>query len=380
MESFPTDERDARLLLGLYSKFGPVRFARLVARFGSAAGAFAAPERDWASVEGIGGEAAAHRRALSQMVAGLEREKSRATRAGARWITALDAEYPASFRELRDAPPVLYLWGSLKPVDSVSVALVGTRHPSPYGRAAAERLARELTQAGVPVVSGLARGIDTAAHTAALEAGGRTIGILGSGLAAFYPRENRRLAERMAASGAVVTEFPLDAPPDASHFPRRNRLIAALALGTVVVEAREKSGALITAHLAAEQGKDVFAVPGSIFSPGSRGPHRLLNEGARLVESAEDLLGEIRPLVELVHAGRALSKVPADGAAELSPEARRLLAALDLDPAGIDAVARRSGLPIQEVTVSLLTLELAGFARQLPGKQFVRSERSLSAR
>lgn len=376
--SFPTDETEARVLLSLHPKIGPVRFARLLERFASASAALAAPREAWESLEGVGGAAAAIRRELAALGPALEKELAAVRRAGYRTLTGADADYPEAVRSLRDAPPVLYLWGTLRPRDQWAVALVGSRSASPYGRAVAERLARELAQAGVTVVSGLARGVDAAAHAGALSGGGRTVGVLGSGFSRFYPPENRRLAERMAENGAVVTEFPLESPPDATHFPRRNRLIAAFALGVVVVEAREKSGALITARLAADQGKDVFAVPGSIFSPGSRGPHRLLREGARPVESAEDVLEEIHALSELINAPR--STPPAPGRpGDLPPGSRRLLAVLTEDPVGIDALAARAGLSPADVATGLLHLELSGWARELPGKNYVRTERALPA-
>ncbi|MBL0059700.1 MAG: DNA-protecting protein DprA [Elusimicrobia bacterium] len=270
--SFPTNEPDARLLFNLHEPLGPVRFGRLLSHFGSAVSALSSGPGPWAEVEGFGDRAVDFFRALEKALPALENEKKEAARLGARILCGLDDEYPEGFRRLRDAPPVLYVWGKLKPVDGLGIALVGSRRPSPYGVAAAERLARELAKAGVTVVSGLARGIDGAAHAAALAAGGRTVGVLGSGFSRFYPVEHRKLAEKMAEKAAVVTEFPLAAEPDSGHFPRRNRLIAALSLGVVVVEALERSGALITAGLAAEQGRDVFAVPGSIFSPVSRGP------------------------------------------------------------------------------------------------------------
>ncbi len=377
--TFPAEEKEARLLLSLHPKIGPVRFAHLMERFSSASAAFAAPAEAWEAVEGIGTAAALFRRELAALRPALEKELSAIRRSGFRLLTGADADYPESFRSLRDAPPVLYVWGTLRPRDAFAVALVGSRAVSPYGRAAAERLARELAEAGVTVVSGLARGVDAAAHAAALSANGRTVGVLGSGFFRFYPPENRRLAERMAANGAVVTEFSLESPPDATHFPRRNRLIAGLSLGVVVVEAREKSGALITARLAADQGKDVFAVPGSIFSPGSRGPHRLLREGARPVESAEDVLEEIRALAELMGASRPAADAAPDGPGDLPPDARRLLSALAVDPVGIDALAARVGLAPAEVATGLLRLELSGWARELPGKNYVRTERALPA-
>ncbi|MBK8575496.1 MAG: DNA-protecting protein DprA [Elusimicrobia bacterium] len=370
---FPTDEREARLLFNLTEPLGPVRFSRLVDRFGSAAAALRAGAKAWGEVEGFAEKAGDFFGALEKAVPALEKEKKEAFRSGARVVCASDPEYPDSFRRLRDAPPVLYLWGELKPVDSLSIALVGSRRPSTYGTAVAQRLARELAQAGVTVVSGLARGVDGAAHAAALSAGGRTVGILGSGLSRFYPAEHRTLARRMAEHGAVVTEFPLTSEPDASHFPRRNRLIAALALGVVVIEALERSGALITAGLATDQGKEVFAVPGSIFSPLSRGPHRLIKDGAKPVESALDVLEDFEVFREMMNRPR-VAPVSSSVRQAVSGPGEKLLAALSLTPVGMDGLARRAGLTAPEAAKELLALELAGLVRSVPGKQYVCSE------
>lgn len=378
--NFPADEREARLLLNLTEPLGPVRFARLVDRFGSAVDALLAGAAAWTAVEGFGEKAGDYFKALELALPALEEEKANAFRSGARVLCSLDEEYPEGFRRLRDAPPVLYVWGDLKPVDSLGIALVGSRRPSPYGTAVAERLARELAEAGVTVVSGLARGIDGAAHAAALAAGGRTVGILGSGFSRFYPAEHRKLADRMAKKGAVVTEFPLMAEPDAHRFPRRNRLIAGLSLGTVVVEAMERSGALITAGLATEQGKEVFAVPGSIFSSLSRGPHRLIKQGAKPVECAMDVLEDIVVFRDLLDNVRVTpSARPVSAPKEVSAKGQKILSGLSLEPAGIEGVARVAGLSAAETARELLSLELAGLIRAVPGKQYVRLEMTFAA-
>ena len=376
---FPSVEREARLLFNLTEMVGPVRFARLVDRFGSAVGALGAGSKAWRDVEGFWEKAGDYFLDVERALPRLEEEMANVARAGARVVCAVDDDYPEAFRRLRDAPLVLYVRGDLAPMDNLGIALVGSRRPSNYGMAVAERLARELAQAGVTVVSGLARGVDGAAHAAALAAGGRTVGILGSGFFRFYPAEHRTLADRMAKSGAVVTEFPLSAAPDATHFPRRNRLIAALSLGVVVVEALERSGALITAGLAADQGKDVFAVPGSIFSPLSRGPHRLIKNGAKPVECATDILEEIGAFREWLNKGPgARSLASSSPAGAVSVVGQKILAGLSLEPAGIDGVARGAGLTAAEVARELLVLELAGLVRAVPGKQYVRSEKSLT--
>lgn len=422
--SFPTNEKDARHLINLAESIGPVRFARLVDRFGSAVDALRAGPDPWNEVDGFAGAGGDYFKAVVDALPRWEDEKKKMTSLGVRILCALDDEYPEPFRTLRDAPAVLYVRGVLKCADSIGVALVGSRRSTAYGVAAAERLGRELAQVGVTVVSGLARGIDGAAHAAALKAGGRTVGILGSGFERFYPPEHRRLADQMAEQGAVITEFPLTAGPDAGHFPRRNRLIAALSVGTVVVEAYERSGALITAGLAAELGRDVFAVPGSIFSPVSRGPHRLIKNGAKPVESAMDILDEIRVFHNVMAAaagtlGPAEKKGPVDtpapefgeltkavslsdskggdqpiASAEAGPKARALgekgrtalgetgrmalLNEVSLTPRGIDGLALATGLSASETARELLALELAGLVRAMPGKQYVRTEMSLT--
>jgi DNA processing protein len=376
--NFPTDEREARLLFNLTDSLGPVRFGRLVDRFGSAAAALLAGAEAWGAVEGFGEKAESYFREVEKGLPALDAEKANVGRLGARVLCSLDPEYPDGFRRLRDAPPVLYVWGELKPVDGLGVAVVGSRRPSHYGTAAAERLARELAQSGVTVVSGLARGIDGSAHAASLSAGGRTVGLLGSGFSKFYPAEHRALADRMAKNGAVVTEFPLQADPEAAHFPRRNRLIAALSLGLVVVEALERSGALITAGLAADQGKEVFAVPGSIFSPLSRGPHRLIKNGAKPVEGAMDVLEDIGVFRDLMdRAPLTTPALPLPALGEVSENGRKLLAGVSLEPAGIDGLARGAGLTAAQAARELLSLEVAGLVRAVPGKQYIRSERSL---
>lgn len=366
------DERAARLIFNLVPGLGPMRFGRLVERFGDPVAALAVPAEAWTDVEGFGAARARALHAACSAAAGAwEEELSAAEEAGVRVLIPSDEEFPEGLKALPDAPLLLYVRGDFRPVDALAVALVGTRRPTAYGRAAAERFARELAQAGVTLVSGLARGVDTAVHAAAVQQGARTIGVLGSGHKRFYPPENRALAEKMAARGAVVSEFPLATEPDRGHFPRRNRLIAALSLATVVVEAAEASGALITARLAAEQGKDVFAVPGPIFSEKSRGPHRLLKQGARLVEGAEDVLEEIQAFRDLIRTSRP--PAPAPAAALTAPE-EGLLRHITLEPAGLDALASRSGLGPAALASALLALELKGLVRSLPGRAYVRVE------
>ncbi|MCS7300312.1 MAG: DNA-processing protein DprA [Fimbriimonadales bacterium] len=287
------------------------------------------------------------------------------TSGAARLIPVSDPDYPRTLEVLPDPPLTLFVWGTLQERDRFAVAIVGTRKPSAYGRMVAERFTRDLCEAGLTIVSGGALGIDTVAHRTALEAGGRTIAILGSGLGNLYPAENRALFQRIAESGgAVVSEYGWRAAPDAWRFPVRNRLIAAWALGTLVVEAPEASGALITARLAAEYGRELFAIPGSIDNPKSKGCHALIKDGAALVDSAADILHALNlkpePRERTLH-------LPL-----LTETQEKLLSALDLEPRHLDALARQVGLPIHLVQAELTMLEMHGLARRLPGGAFVR--------
>jgi DNA processing protein len=374
--TFPADERSARILFSLVPDVGPGRFRKIMDRFGSAAEALSAPREEWNRIDGLSPpDAAKIHKGCQAAAQQLTCELERLDRYGARVLIPADPEFPDSLKSLPDPPAVLYVRGHLKPQDLLAVAVVGTRRPSAYGRAAAERLARELAEAGITVVSGLASGIDTAAHVTALKSGGRTVGVLGSGFARFYPAENKPLFEKMGGQGAVISEFCLDSPPERWHFPARNRLIAALSLAVVVVEAGETSGALITARLAAEQGRDVFAVPGPIFSANSRGPNRLLKQGAGLAESAQDVLEAIEALRSLVRKPSRKSQAAPD----LSEVEERLLACLGLEPIDTDALSQRSGLPIPALSAALLGLELKGLIRSVPGNAYVRSEQGLAS-
>lgn len=286
-------------------------------------------------------------------------------RAGVGYLTWADTAYPEYLRHIFNPPAVLYYLGDIRPDDDPAVALVGSRRSTYYGREMAGRLAKELAGAGLTVVSGMARGIDTAAHRGALEGEGRTFAVLGSGLDVVYPPENRKLMREIAAHGAVISEFPLGSPPEPWHFPVRNRIISGLTRGTVVVEAAARSGALITAELALEQGRDVMAVPGNVTTPVSRGPHGLIKQGARLVESGADILEEIGVA--------ALSGPPAAGggaAAPLDPDEERVLKLIEAEPLAMDIIIRDAGLPSERVTAVLTLLEIKGIARRLPGGLF----------
>lgn len=344
---------------------GAKRFAALIRMFGSAGAAWRAPASKLASVPGIGESVLAGRKAVHEAEADAVIE--RMARTGVQIVTLNDPSYPANLRNIFDAPPVLYIRGSLGESDETSVAVVGTRTPTPLGRLTAERFAAGLAAQGIAVVSGLARGIDTCAHSGALMGGGRTIGVLGSGIDVPYPRENAGLMDRMAEQGAVITEFCPGTPPVPGNFPARNRVISGLARGVLVVEAAHDSGSLITAGHALEQGREVFAIPGRIGSELSCGPNALIKQGARLVERVEDILEEMRlPALS----GRELKALRVAGAPE--GDEKTVLNCLSHEPQHLDSIVRASGVEAGALLGALLSLELKGLVRQMPGRLFCR--------
>jgi len=367
-----TDERVAALRLHLATGVGPRLHAALVEHFGSACAAADAGARALAAVSGIGPDTARKiRDALDD--ADPEAELRRARDAGVKLVFRSDPAYPVALTYLPDAPPVLYVKGDLVPEDAQAMAVVGMRRCSLYGKDQAERLAGGLARVGFTVVSGLARGIDSAAHSGALAAGGRTLAVLGNGLSRVYPPENRRLADAVAAQGAVVSEFPMETSPRAENFPRRNRILAALSLGTIVVEAGKRSGALITARLAGEMGKEVFAVPNRVDAPGAAGVHALIRDGAKLVESVADILDEFPDLRLPSPAGEtAGEQLDLALKANLSAEEGRLMEVMDGEPSPIETLASRAGVEVSAAAGALTLLELKGLVRALPGGRFTR--------
>ena len=293
----------------------------------------------------------------------------------AQLVTFADAAYPDLLRWLPDPPPVLYVRGELLPEDKLAMAVVGSRRPSHYGQLMAKRFGAELAEHGFTVVSGLARGIDSLAHQGALQAGGRTIAVLGCGVNRIYPAEHRRLYDAVRDQGAVVSEFAFDTKPDRWNFPRRNRIISGLSLGVLVVEASDRSGSLHTAHHAVEQGREVFAVPGRIDGESSRGTHRLIQGGAKLITGVGDILDELPDAVRTAalqqHA--AAQTLAEEAPADLSPQESQILALLGGEESHIEAVIHASQLPAHVVASILATLELRGMVRQFPGKFFARS-------
>jgi DNA processing protein len=365
------DERLAAIRLHLTTGIGPRLHGALVEHFGSAAAATEAGAAALAEVQGLGPtKTRAIRDALGKADPGAELD--RAASAGAAVVLRGDADYPVALTYLFDAPPVLYVKGSLVPEDAQAIGIVGMRKCSLYGQDQAERLAGGMARAGFTVVSGLARGIDSAAHRGALAAGGRTVAVLGNGLATVYPPENARLAGAVVERGALVSEFPMTVGPAAENFPRRNRILAALSLGVIVAEAGRRSGALITARLAAEMGKEVFAVPNRVDAPGAAGVHGLIRDGVKLIESVADVLDEFPDLEIAPPSGDdAPRQDTLSLKANLSAEEARLIEVLDTEPAPLDVLASRAGLDAAKASGALTLLELKGLVRALPGGRFV---------
>jgi DNA processing protein len=342
---------------------GPRRFDLLLQAFGTA-------QAVWDAGAGALAESGLDRRSVDALVKLRPRidprvEVDHLGKLGATAIARPDPRYPTLLAQVYDPPPVLYVHGQLDEPEVPLLSIVGTRGATSYGRMAAERLAAGVAQAGVTVVSGLAYGIDAAAHRGALEGGGRTIAVLGSGLDRIYPSQHARLAEQIAQHGAVLTEFALGTKPDARNFPQRNRIVSGLSFGTLVVEAGERSGALITAAFAAEQGRDVMAVPGSIYSPASQGTNRLIRDGATPITGVEDILLELEPQ-------RGIRRMAAEVIVPADDTERALLAALSAEPTHIDEIARAASLPMSVVSSGLAIMELKGLARHTGAMNYVR--------
>jgi len=354
-------EWDAWIALKLVPGVGNVLGLGLVRAFGSPRAVFEAGERTLQSA-GVRREVRAALRRFDRWRE-VDAQLARLDRSGGRLVTWDDASYPETLREIHDPPLFLYVLGELIAGDGCAVAVVGSRDASPYARHMTAVISEGLASRGITVVSGLARGVDAAAHEAALRAGGRTVAVLGSGIDVVYPSEHHRLHMRIARTGAVVSEYPMGTQPDAENFPARNRIISGLSLGTVVVEATERSGSLITAQYAVEQGREVFAVPGPVGAR-TRGTHQLLRQGAALAEDADDVLREIAP-----HR-RAPAVAPA--APLLSDLETAIVAQLDELPRSVDELIARTGLSAGSVLETLLILELRGIVRQLPGQSFAR--------
>jgi DNA processing protein len=366
------DSREALIALNLIEGVGPVRARSLLEHFGDAPKILAAPKSALLRVRNIGDETA-EAIATWEKTIDLGGELKRISDFGCHVLIQSDENYPASLREIYDPPLVLYVKGELTAKDKNAVAMVGSRSTTHYGIETARKLAYQLAYVGVTVVSGGARGIDTAAHQGALAAKGRTVAVLGTGINLIFPPENAELFGRIAENGAVITQFPFNRNGDRQSFAIRNRIIAGMTLGTVVVEADLHSGALITSNFATEYGRQVFAVPGRIDSPRSKGCHDLIKKGAKLCEGAEDILSEFEYLFPGSNRPPSPGETGVLPALELSENEQKVYDALDEEERSIDEVIRKSGLPSSAVSVALLGLEMKRVVKQLPGKLFVRN-------
>ncbi|MEN9974466.1 MAG: DNA-protecting protein DprA [Verrucomicrobiota bacterium] len=361
--------QEALVALNMLPTIGPIRVRRLLEAFGTPDAALGASMDRLLRVSGIGEESAKilhewqnHADPVGEMREAAER--------GLAIVTQDDADYPAPLRDTYDPPLLFYVWGKIEPCDRHAIGIVGSRRSTHYGTQAAKRFSYQLAQSGFSIISGLARGIDTSAHEAAIAAKGRTIAVIGSGLGKLYPPENLGLAEKIAqGNGAVISEFPLHTAPDKQTFPMRNRIVAAWARALLVVECPAWSGSLITANLATEYGKPVFAVPGPIDKPTSAGCNQLIRDGATLVYDASHILDD---LGELPFARQPSNSEPAAAFPELPEEEAAVFAAVTVDDSPVDRITERCGLPAQVVSATLLKLELRRLVRALPGFRYAR--------
>ena len=362
---------------------GNVGYKNLVDALGTPEAVFHAPINDLMAIPGIGKKGISRIKSFNDWRK-IETELEVAEKTNVNIITYKDDVYPRALLHIYDFPPILYVKGTLKRA-GVHIAVVGSRMASTYGKYSTEKLCRALAFYGVTVVSGMARGIDSAAHRGAIAGKGRTIAVLGCGLDIIYPPENEKLYHDIPAHGAVVTEFPFGTPPNAPNFPVRNRIISGMSLGVVVVEATDKSGSLITARIAGEQGREVFAVPGSIDSAGSKGTNKLIKEGAKLVESVQDILEEIAPQIEKYNADADIDvektyhvdpvlKKSLQDKHDLSTDEVTIWNAISSKPIDVNAIIRSTGWNAGKVLNVLMQLELKELIKQLPGKMFTRKQ------
>ena len=403
-----TEETKSLVHLSIIPGVGYQTIQRLLTAFGSAQRALDATLEELTQVEGLTANIS------QQLVSGksrvsVDQELELIEAHNCHLLAINDSAYPMLLKEIADPPPLLYVRGELGQPDAPSITIVGTRSPTNYGKTTSRQLSQQLAESGVTVISGFARGIDTCAHQGALQANGRTIAVLGNGLSQIYPAENRELADEIMKSGALISEFPMTVPPFPKNFPRRNRVVSGMSSGTVVVEASIRSGSLITARHAAEQGREVFAVPGQIFSNQSKGSHQLINKGAKLINAIDDIW-EAFPNRRLTPSltspptqlpldqndsarGRVNSNLFAEVSArntsigstgtsaanpsvqatpQLSTDERAILEAIGVPCSHIDQIARTTALPMNKVSSALVMLELKGIVQQMPGKQFAR--------
>ena len=360
------NDTERLLILNMVEDLGSVRTQKLLEHFGSLKEVFCAKEDALLRVEDIGHKIA-QKMIQSIKDIDIKQELDLIEKHGVKVITFLDDNYPKNLKNIYDPPVILYVKGEILPQDNISVAIVGSRLASFYGMKTAERLSFELASRGITVTSGLARGIDSSAHKGALKAKGRTLAVLGSGILNIYPKEHIKLAEEISERGAVISEFPMRTIPDRGNFPKRNRIISGLSLGVVVVEAAERSGALITSDIAMEQGRDVFSIPGKIDSVTSKGTNKLIKQGAKLAETADDILEELNLEITTELKGYRQNLHPI-----LDKRETLVYNLLSSEPRYIDELSEGSGIAITEISRILLNLEMKRLTRQLPGKNFVK--------
>ncbi len=371
-------DTEACIALNMVPGMGPVRLRALLETFETPQRILAAGRAALRAVKGVGQETADAIASWESSV-DLAAELKRIADFGAKVITVNSPEYPAALRTIHNPPVVLYVWGELLPTDAYAIGIVGSRNVTHYGTETAKKLSYQIAFAGYAIVSGLARGIDTAAHQGALAAKGRTIAVLGSGLSVLYPPENLGLAEKITESGAVVSEYPMERPADRQTFPYRNRIVAGWGRGLLVVEAGLNSGALITANQAVEQGRTVFAVPGQIDRPTSAGTNRLIQQGARLVTSADDILDELGTLIPRAASASSSQKSAHTGSEDSAPmpvlshDETLLITALEVGELTIDELSQATRLPLGKISGTLLGLEMKRLIRALPGHRYARA-------
>ena len=356
-----TDEKKYWIGFNLVKGIGSVRFKQIQAHFGDLSMAWLAPIEAFREI-GLPDRVMKNIHELRGKI-DLDRYYEQIIQGDIQVMTMLDEDYPVLLREIDQSPPVIYMKGSLTPADEFSVAMVGTRRVTAYGQQVARETSTFLAGHGLTIVSGLARGVDALAHQHALQAGGRTIAVMGCGVDVIYPPEHRQLAEAIIENGALISDYPLGTQPEGINFPPRNRIISGLSLATIVVEAGERSGALITADFALEQGRDVFAVPGNVYSPASRGTNRLIQNGAYVMVSPQDVM-DVLDLSQVEDYKDARQVLPAD-----ITEAKILLA-MDYEPTHIDQICNEVGLPVEKVSATLTLMELKGMVQHVGGMRY----------
>lgn len=372
MEKTSVEDLYCYLALNDVPGIGRVLYKRLIEAFASPEAVFSASLSALKDVEGINDKIIKELKDFRPDDKKIKDELHKIKDSGIRFITLNDNDYPQNLKSIYDPPPYLYVRGDFKNEDRLSVAIIGSRSATNYGRQITETISKELSSLGITIVSGMARGIDSFAHQSALDAGGRTIAALGCGIDIVYPPENKGLMMRIKDSGAVISEFPFGTPPEAVNFPQRNRLISGISLGTVVIEAADDSGSLITANYAVEQGRELFAVPGNVTSRMSKGSNSLIKKGAKLINSADDIIEELIPQLkgELKDI-RSLKNSAA--IANLSDEERLIFDNISLEPKHIDRLTIESKIPASKASALLMNLELKGAVKRLSGNMFIRS-------